>query len=175
MVWRLRCIVEAFASIELAGDDAYRQLPVFDGRPLADGWHPLQGRLGSGAVGEFAYLTAGTVACRDAILPEIEAFAGDEIERLSLDISDEPHSLLNVTGASPVLDLERSVVERFPESQRVYRVHKYVLNPDRLLQKWLFKIPEVARTQVFATDAFRSAYETHRWTGLEFIPVEVTS
>jgi hypothetical protein len=145
---------------------------VFNGRQLASEWRPLIAVLGEGEPGDFSYLTAGVLGCRTRVWDELSSHIGGELECLRLQTPGEEYCLLNVTGISDALDLSSSVVERFPSSNRVFRVPKIVLRGEKVAQRWLFKIPELARTEIFATDAFRDLCTTRSLTGLEFNAVE---
>jgi hypothetical protein len=77
---------------------------------------------------------------------------------------------VNVTEIRDALDVERSEVVRF-SSGRVMRVVKYEFFADRLRGASIFRLPELARSDLHVTDDFVTRVSECRLTGFEFTPV----
>jgi hypothetical protein len=73
-------------------------------------------------------------------------------ELLPLECSEAALVLFNVTTVRDALDLDRSVVVRFPSSGRIMDVKSPVFRPDRLRGVRAFKVPELLRGSVFVND-----------------------
>jgi hypothetical protein len=169
-IWLVRADVERCASIELSRSD-YDRLPVFDGRLLNSEWPSFDAKLTDRMlIGDFAYLTAGTFACRRTAWDQIKAVIGSEVEALPINVEAVPFVVLNVTNIVACLDRDRSNIRYFPGSDRVYRVMQHVFHRENLVSSHLFKVPEL-RTDVFSSDWFRSLIEMRQLRGLLFNPV----
>ena len=71
---------------------------------------------------------------------------------MPLACADAVLAVLNVTTVIDALDLDRSVVARFPSSGRIMNVESHVFRPERLQGVQAFKVPELLRGSVFVNE-----------------------
>lgn len=167
-IWEVSSDVTNFALIHLKAREDYDRWPYFGGQPLGDGWEVFKGRFARGLpVGSFTYVGPGNLICQANVVAALPAKAREEVEVLPLDIKGHDVRLLNVINVIDCLDESRSDITRF-KSGRVLLINKYVFDEGRLRGVYLFKIPQLLRTEVYATDLFRSFIDEHGFTGLEF-------
>ncbi len=73
-------------------------------------------------------------------------------ELLPLECSEAALVMLNVTTVRDALDLDRSVVVKFPSTGRIMDVKSHVFRPGCLRGIRAFKVPELLRGSVFVND-----------------------
>ncbi|SHF34408.1 hypothetical protein SAMN05444392_11634 [Seinonella peptonophila] len=70
----------------------------------------------------------------------------------------------------PALDLEQSIVRRYPSNGEIANFHKLVFKPHLIKDQYLFQIPE-SSSRIFVTDQFVKVVKKYQLNGLRFIPV----
>jgi hypothetical protein len=62
-----------------------------------------------------------------------------------------------------------SELVRFHSTGRILTVRSYSFIEERVDGSFLFKVPQLVRTEIFATERFRSLVEDNGLTGLQFV------
>ncbi len=75
---------------------------------------------------------------------------------------------LNVLNVIDCVDKSRSVIKRFPSSDRVMHIPKPAFHTGALTGIGLFKIPETPHGPIYATEQLRARYKRAQLTGLAF-------
>lgn len=88
----------------------------------------------------------------------------------------DDYRLANVVGSIPCLDVDHSVVKRFPTSDRYRVVEQFSLLEDRITplpgtkaKPLIFRLDEF-KYHVLAHEAVKAACENAKITGIEFVP-----
>ena len=143
----------------------------FKGERLAPGWkvpsaHLNPAQPGARAV-DFPFFEYGALLCSTVawgiLKPHLEA----EVEVLPVDVEGYSYQLLNPIQVIDCLDMQQSQM-RYNKNGRVTDIDQYVFHQEKLKGVYLFKLPELTRTHIYATEAFRGIIESHQLTGLEF-------
>lgn len=167
-IWQVRCDVENYAPIRLWSDEDYKQLPYFEGKPFGKGWKPFNVSFYTDLPrGDFSYLTAGVLGVRSAILTNFPERLNEEIEILPLG-GDATMSFLSITNVVDCLDENLSEISYYEASKQISRVKDYVFHIDELGETYLFKIPQLPRTRMYATERFKAFIEENEYVGLRF-------
>lgn len=164
-LWEVRCDVNNYASVLIEGE-----YPVYEGTPVLTS-PVMRGRFTeSEPIGDFAYLTAGALVARRQVVEKFPSALRSEIQLIPVAISGgkDEYYVLNVTNVIDALDEEGSEIKYFPSSRRVYRVTRYVFRESLLNDACLFKVPQLVRTDIYATPRFREFVEKEKLSGLLF-------
>ena len=166
-ILEVRCDVQNYAAIVMK-----EGFPVFDGARWGSRFPKLSARLSDDPVGDFAYFTAGVVACNEHVLSLLGNKVMSEIEVLPIGLqSDQKWYLLNVVNVIDCLDEGRSEIKYFPDGKKILRIIKYSFREELVRDSFLFKIPQMVRTEVFATENFQALVDEHKLKGLDLRPV----
>lgn len=161
-----------FALRDEAKSEVYRR---FDGRPLRDSWVPLEITAADtddelAMLGDHALLGTIPVLSRRAVdaLRDLLEPAG---EFLPLVYERAEYMAFNVTRIIDALDEGKSTINRFSDG-RVMSVEKYAFRPATIDANAVFKIPQLRRAFIFATDPLPAAVKESHLTGFVFSSLE---
>ncbi|NEQ73155.1 MAG: hypothetical protein F6K23_08740 [Okeania sp. SIO2C9] len=87
---------------------------------------------------------------------------------MSIDVEDFNMKVLNISNIIGCLDEKKSECLYFKNSHKVMQIKKYSFDTNLLDNIALFKIPQLVRSYIFATDAFRERVLEEKLTGLKF-------
>jgi hypothetical protein len=175
-IWKVKNDIDHYASVILDAKSMYKQL-YFEGKPIKDHW-PLQmtgqyyqlneAEQTIRPIPDVAYLSPGmftcTMRCKNATI-----FQRATLEFLPISLVDTTIWAVNVLEIFDCLDEDASDIERFKSSGRVKRINRYAFRETMIHQSVLiFKIPQMVRTEIYATDQFKEKIEIGGVTGLKF-------
>lgn len=120
-------------------------------------------------VGNFVDCDPGALMCDRYSLLKLQPYIQGEVEILTMNVEGLKMSILNVINVIDCLDKNKSEIYYFESSGRIKSIKKYVFEISKIKDYCLFKIPQMARTEVFATDNFRNKVLKYELTGLEFV------
>lgn len=157
--------VTAFALIEHVAGYYER----FDGRSLAEGWcaprvAPADTAEDDAMLGDVTVL--GTVPLVSSRARTLLEHLGARAEFLPVEYFRAPLFIMNVLAVVDCLSAQSDCL-RFPTG-RVMDVRTYVFREDRLSDDPVFRIPELLRAHVFASEAFAAQAGRQRLTGCSF-------
>lgn len=92
-------------------------------------------------------------------------------ELLPLSCRDASMVLFNVMNVVDALDRKASRIALFPNSERVMAIDRHVFRPEALVGQLLFKIPELTRGPIYASEELRDLVMSAALRGLEFRPI----
>jgi hypothetical protein len=151
----------------------------FDGHPIASSWEPLEmKRLRVSEQGQ--HLTAGDFyACSGGDMlvfnEKARSGVGQELERfgelLPLSCEGQRFWTLNVTSFVDALDVEQSHVVRASDTGGVLMIRRPVFKAAALDGAGLFKVPQMPRGAIYATQAFAEKLRRTDLVGLELVQV----
>jgi hypothetical protein len=149
----------------------------FDGQPRASGWVPLEMKRlttsGQGrqlVSGDFYACSGGDMLvfgdrAREVIGPTLEQYG----ELLPLSCEGQRFWTLNVTSFVDALDEGASQVGRASDTGRLLMVRRYAFKAAHLEGAGLFKLPQMPRGLIYATESFSEKLAESRLTGLELV------
>ena len=172
-VFVLRADVDHYVAFLACTDKGWEKFELFDGRPLLATWSPVEveedheeGR-GDRPNGDFPsllrHVPVFSARAVEALRPILSA-SGEILPLTCKKCRGGPYFAFNVKRFLNVLDRDRSKIKYF-STGRVMRVLKYELVENLLTDSAIFKIPEMARSEVFVDDQFASAVASERLTG----------
>jgi hypothetical protein len=174
-VWNVRFDVLNFASSCLVGEEDLATgfcagWPDFDGQEVRHSWQNFKAEIKTNKpIGNFTDLDPGVLICDSFALSKLEKRIETEVEVLPISfISKIEMHVLNVTSVIDCLDEEKSDIKYFENSKDVMSIKKYKFAEELLENVLLFKIPQLNRTEIFATDSFRELITGSFLTGLNF-------
>ena len=143
----------------------------FDGKRLASTWkvpdvHWNPGQPGARVV-DFPFFAYGALLCSHSAWCILEPNLVTEVEILPVEVEGLHYHLLNPLQIIDCLDEEQGQFLRY-KTGRVTDIDHYVFDEAKLNGVYLFKTPELTRTSLYATQAFREIIEEHLLEGLEF-------
>lgn len=77
--------------------------------------------------------------------------------------------LFHLLNRLPALDLEQSVVDYYPGSNRIAHIREYVFQKEVVEGQLIFEVDQDSRAQIFVTDRFIKLVEEHQLKGLNYI------
>jgi len=102
----------------------------------------------------------------------VDMLPSDDFQALPVTIGDMTFYAIHITRVLDCLDTARSIFKRF--KNRNIGVEHYVLRANCVGDVLLFTIPDDGYSVIFASEQFKAQIEEQGWTGLTFIPVEVS-
>ena len=143
----------------------------FQGKRLGGSWkvpaaQPNPAQTGARVV-DFPFFEYGALLCRINVWGILKPFLEPEVELLPVDVEGHGYQLLNPIQVIDCLDKGRSQMT-FSKSGRVTSIEHHVFNKEALNGVYLFKTPELTRTRIYATEAFRQIIAGNQLEGLEF-------
>ncbi len=143
----------------------------FQGKKLANSWRVPVARLNPAQprarVVDFPFFEYGALLCSISAWTILKPFLESEVEILPVDVEHHHYQLLNPIQVINCLDKEQSFMT-YSKTGRVTDIQHYVFNQEKLTGIYLFKTPELTRTNIYATEAFREKIADNKITGLEF-------
>ena len=152
----------------------------FDGRIRGPSWTPV--RMRRFAVsdrghprtpGDFYACSGGEMLVFSEHAKEI--FGPRDLEQygelLPLVCEGRPFWTLNVTSFVDALDEGKSQVLRASDTGAILMIRRLAMNAGPLASAGLFKLPQMPRGLMYATESFRDALMKHKLTGLELVQV----
>ncbi len=167
-------VAEGYEWLNCVNELDYEVLRNFDGSPQLHQWRPLrvvsvladEGQVLTRS--EFPWLTAHAIAMRQPacdVLSKMFLRAG-ELLPLEAD-EDSPLFVLNVTQVLDALDEEASTIARFPSTNRIMHIERYVFHTSIVRNIDIFRLPyRVSPTYV--SERFVDAVRASGLKGLEF-------
>jgi hypothetical protein len=173
-VWDVRCDVANFATMYLVNKfgqplDFCPEWPDFEGQKIGKNCFQFKTKLKKNKpVANFTYLDCGVLVCDYFAITKIGDFISNEVELLPIDVDGLNCQLINILNVVDCLDEKKSEIKFFKNSKNVKDIKRYVFNEYMLRNINLFKIPQLKRTDIFATDTFRDKILESGLTGLDF-------
>lgn len=173
-IWDVVVDVKNFEAIYLTDNDGnilsfYVDWPDFRGQLFSSNWSTPKAKFGERkTVGNFVDLDPGVLICDSYAWVCLEKHISNEVEALNIDVEGLDMKILNITNIVDCLDEDKSEAVYFTDSEEIMRVKKYFFNKELLDKTMLFKIPQLSRSYIFATDSFREKIIEYKLTGLEF-------
>jgi hypothetical protein len=148
------------------------------GRPLSDGWAPLRvtivGENLTGMAlekGDLFYLANDVPVLSIRAAHALEALLKPHAELLPLHCRDADLVAVNVLTIIDGLDLERSIVDVFPSSNRLARIDVPMFRADRVRDIDIFRLARIHHSDLYVSKRFAAACESSQLRGLEFVEV----
>lgn len=143
------------------------------GSSLKDEWVPAEVKIFKNddkkQVGDFFDITAGVWAFNENALNLIKDYIEeDKSEILPLKGEEKTYYLLNVFNYINCIDLEKSQVRYFRNSERIMSISKYVFEPNMLKNEHIFKSTLQKRGPIFISDKFKLILENSKLKGIKF-------
>lgn len=176
-VYHLDNMVEVYQSLRPASVIDRKTLRTFDGAQKAATWGPTEVRLFRESdffegklPSDFPYLAPGVPVFSATAITVLRDLLEPHGEILSLLCDDGDYLAFNVTRLLDALNLERSQIQYFSDGS-VMDVQQYEFIAERLMGVPIFKLPQLAVSDVFVTDAFVQRVQDCGLTGFLFRPV----
>ena len=146
------------------------------GESLANTWSApvledlVDDELPAGPASDFPYAGGVPVVSEKAVvaLGDLLEQNGELLPTLS---NSGTYFVYNVTTMADVLDEQASEIERFASSGRVMNIKAFAFRAKALDSLAIFKIPQIPKPLVLATERLKSEVERSRLTGFVFKPV----
>lgn len=170
-VFRLDPDNDRFHNFALVDDQAAGVYHRFDGTPLRDVWLPLE-IMAVDADDELAQLgdhaLLGTIPVfSESAVASLRDLLESHGELLALAYPRRQYFAYNVTRVVDALDEGRSKLNRF-SSGRVMSVEEFAFDATALEGHVIFRIPQLLRASVFATELFVERAKRAGLTGFDF-------
>lgn len=157
-VFVLNANVNVFPILTPAQDDVLTYYQQFNGTPLPGSTQPLRVEMSQGQQpqADFPGLATHIPAISQRAVETLIVMLREagELAPLSCKNCDQAYHALNVTRLVDGLDPTRVEAKRFSSSRRIMRITRYAFLPERVSGLSLFKIPETALQEVYATGEF---------------------
>ena len=171
-IWSIRHkLSEGIALIDYKNFDINAPHIFFQGERLGATWkepaahlNPAQPRA---SVVDFPFFEHGALLCSINAWNILQPYLQEEVELLPVDVEGYNYVLLNPIRVIDCLDRQQSKFTIY-KTGRVIEVQHYVFQQEKLNGAYLFKTPELKRTDIYATEALREAVEHHKLIGLDF-------
>lgn len=144
------------------------------GTPLRSSWSPMRVKLivedesgGKLWRADMPWNSAGVLIMRPRAVRVLAELCERDGEMLPLVCEGEEFMAWNVTTVVDALDLENSVVSRFPSSGHVSWVDKYAFKPEQVAGRVAFRVPELPPV-IFVTGGFVKRVRDAGLTGTGF-------
>jgi hypothetical protein len=167
-VYKVQSDVVRYASIFLSNRKDYECWPFFEGKRVIEKWKAFEGYLTKGRIGDFSYIGPGILICNEKALRKMDGLFLNEFEVLPLNIKKRNYMVLNPLSEVDCLNIDESVYTTFENSNRIMCVKKYVFRAEYIPKRFIFKVPQLMRTDVFCTDLFYDWFRTNELKGLLF-------
>ncbi len=156
--------------------DAGAMIDGFRGETMVDVWKPVSIELS--AEDNSHEMPSSDFPLLHAVVPVFSRRAVEALrdllepngELLPLASGEGEYFAFNITRIVDALDEANSKVKRF-SSGRVMIVEQHEFLIERVVGLTVFKIPQLARSHEFVTDAFVERVNQRRLTGFDFVPV----
>jgi hypothetical protein len=137
---------------------------------LAKIWKPVKVEGRVRAVNDYPCINLSIPAFSKHAVEALREYLEANGELLPLNSRIGMYYAYNVTTIADVLDIDRAIVERFPDSGRVMTIDRYMFRQQQVSNLTIFQIPEQPG-DVYVTDVFvRRAHESNL-AGLNFVKV----
>ena len=170
-------VPEGFEWILPVDDADFEVVRSLDGTSRRAGWRPIPVRVlradEDGSTRRSADIPwlgdhVLVLSCRGVgVLGEVLSRSG---ELLPLECDDGEYWLFNALRVVDALDFEASELVRFTGG-RVLRIVHHEFIPQKLVDAEVFKLPEMLRGSLYATDEFVTEFRSSGLLGTEFCPV----
>jgi hypothetical protein len=170
-VFELRTDPRRYCNFALSKPEEATIYDAFDGAPLATTWRavtmtPADVPDDQAELGDYALLGTIPVFSLRAVDVLLDMLK-ESGELLPLRYRRGEYFAYNVTLFLDALDAKASAVTTF-STGRVMAVHTYAFDSAKLVQRSIFKIPELPKAHVFVTDVFVERVKASKLTGFDF-------
>lgn len=174
-VYLLAADANHYQNLALAREENWqRLLDWFDGNPIGSSWRPVAVHVLRDdranrdlPPSDFPALSAGIPVFSGRALRALEDLLGENGEILPLTSEDGNYSAYNVTRLIDALDEQHSQLKQFRDGS-IMDIVDHQFRPERLVGATVFKLPQVARMQVYVTDDFVSRVKAAGLSGFDF-------
>lgn len=175
----------------LIGADGYEcVLPVnkadhetltFDGSPRISSWRPVLMRRVNGNAGkkrpskesDFPWQgTSHSLVLRNEALEAMRDILDKNCEVLPLETEDKVRLYITNTQVIPALDMEKSEVRRFPNSEKIMYIKQPYFKSDLLREVDIFR-DAIIELRTFVSEKFVNRYHEKKLRGLVFHKIQV--
>jgi hypothetical protein len=168
-------VQEGFEWVLPVNDEDLNLFRGFDGTSKGESWTPVRVELlrkdedgQQLAESDFPWLGAYAPVLRQRAIDALgELFAADG-ELLPLLCDSANLSVFNSLKVLDALDIERSEIVFFPDSDRIMQIRRYVFISARLRGVTMFKVPQLLSHSVYLTEATVKAVNRSKLTGVGF-------
>ncbi len=172
-VWQVKHeLSETIALMAYKNFDLSAPHVFFEGKRLAASWQMPEAHINpaqpNARVVDMPWFEYGAILCNEKAWSVLQPYIKDEVEVLPVNVEGFHYMLLNPINVIDCLDRNKSSFDVYHKTGRVTRIDHYVFQEDKLDGVYLFKTPELIRTQMYATDSLRSLVLSHSLTGLKF-------
>jgi hypothetical protein len=151
----------------------------FDGQPRGSSWTPVKMRRLTVSdqgrplkPGDFYACSGGDML---VLGDHAKASIGRDLEQygelLPLVCDGRPFWTLNVTSFVDALDDSKSQLLRASDTGAILMIRQLALRAAPLAGAGLFKLPQIPRGLIYATEAFKDTLAKHKLAGLELVQV----
>ncbi len=165
----------------MATDKSYYSRPGFRGERMAADWGDLSFYIknpGGSVESDFYYCSAGALVysekVRNSPLEEMFERVGEVLPARVEGVKGRVY-FLNVLECYNCLLRDKSKCDTATDGATITRILEYAIDPNRILDNNLFKIPETKRVELYALsgrqdpeDEFYSTYHALKLKGLSF-------
>lgn len=92
----------------------------------------------------------------------------NEVQIFKIKSENDKLYVVNITNIIDCLDYDKSEIKRFPSSDRVMRIIKYVFKIEKLKNATIFKLPENPKGISYVTEEFKKVVEENNIKGFKF-------
>ncbi len=163
MVYRVTCSDEGYIALDYGSLNLSDQY-VFDGKSLKNIWKEksvnlVRDEVGR-EVGDFLYCAPNFLVCNERVRCLLDGYGIGEFLPIQIKELNERWFILNPLDVIDCLDEKRSKIRYF-RSGRVMGIEEYVFDKNKIKEALVFRIPQLVKSGVFATEAFKSLLESH--------------
>jgi|GEM_PF-5422424 len=175
-VWKIGYDCDNFAVMGITGLNGeafdFFEFPYFEGEKVQYDWSLFSEVLLSfnpqKPISNLHEFVVGGLALDSYAFLKLKKILPQEIQLFPLKIDDIDMKIVNILDVIDCLDKTKSDIEYFDNSKDVMDVNKYVFKTNPIKNRTIFKIPQLVRTELFATDRFRDAVLDFCLSGLLF-------
>lgn len=178
-IWELSEDVNNYEDITLFENQKSKWLELNDmfvGKSLLDTWKPLKVKLiehnGDLKRGDILYFTLGVSILSNKAVNALQDFwIKGKVELLPLIYDLQDVVLMNVLNIVDCINMNKSEIRRFTDSDKIKAISKYVFIPERVQNQHIFKIAQRPHGRIFVSDEFKNRVIESGLEGFKFIEV----
>lgn len=153
---------------------------LLNGRRFSDKWKAPKVEVANPEKerADFLWLPPNTLVARQHVAKVLDRTLIYQMEWLPLDFKEEKLVAINPRTCAPCLDLNNSVVERDPATNKITAIKEYAFIPYRVPGITLFKVPQLNGLENYChsgyrapEDDFKATVHRNDFTGLRFTEI----
>lgn len=171
-IWELELDYDKYDNLKPVVKWSWEETRSFDGREKVSTWEPIEVERLEPEKGldlaDNMWLSTPVPAFSDKAKQLVEGLLGDTVEFLPTISKEGTFWLVNVTTVLNCVDYEKSEIVRFPFSERIMDIPRFVFREEVVKGVDMFKIKDKPLRFPFVSDRFKELVESSGLTGFGF-------